>query len=259
MLNFIKLFIDTTDKLNLCNHFRQQQIEIAKNHCFNNNIQIRKIYKNNNYIKLLENVDRKFFIKKYFPIKQNVNYNNIKLSLESMYSVSHWRDNDEIIKYLNKINFNIKDSILIDPTANVGGISIYFAFHFKNVYSIEIDNLNFSYLNHNIKLYNLNNITTYLNDSNKLLPKLVKKLSNEKTVVFFDPPWGGFGYSQNEQIDLFLGNINLYTLVDYIIDDVSIVLIKAPFNYNIDNFKQIVKKKIDIIKLKKYQIIVVFS
>ena len=137
MLNFIKLFIDTTDKLNLCNHFRQQQIEIAKNHCFNNNIQIRKIYKDNNYIKLLENVDRKFFIKKYFPIKQNVNYNNIKLSLESMYSVSHWRDNDEIIKYLNKINFNIKDSILIDPTANVGGISIYFAFHFKNVYSIE--------------------------------------------------------------------------------------------------------------------------
>lgn len=62
---------------------------------------------------------------------------------------------------------------------------------------------------------------------------------------------GGFGYSQNDTIDLYLGKLNLYTIVDYIIEDVSIVLIKAPLNYNIKSLRDIVKKKIDNIKLKK--------
>ena len=257
MIDFINWYKIGENRLVGCNYFKKMQIEIAKNYCFNNDIPIRDIYKDNNYILLLKNVNRRNFIKFFFPPSNKFELKNLNISLEGMYSVSHWKDNQKIIEYLDKINFNYKDTLLVDATANVGGVTIYMAKYFKEVIGIELDGLNYNMLRNNVKLYELKNVSLLFGNSIELLPKIIIKNKTKNKVVFFDPPWGGLNYRENKEIDLFLGDLNLYEIVDFIIQNVNLILIKAPHNYNIQRFREVVKYKIDIIQLKKYQVIVV--
>ena len=112
-------------------------------------------------------------------------------------------------------------------------------------------------LKHNIKIYKSQNIEALLGESTNLIPKIINDY--KKTIVLIDPPWGGLDYKENKVIDLYLGDMNVYEFIDYIIDSVEMVILKAPFNYNLLHFKEIIKYKIDILTLKKYQIIFVFN
>ena len=195
----------------------------------------------------------------YFIPQSYVDKKKIKISEEGLYSVSNYIDNFKILNYLKKIKYNYKNSIFIDLTANNGGTSIFFAHFFKEVISIELDKVNYEYLLHNIKLYKLKNIITYLNDSTIILPEIINKKKFTKKVLFIDPPWGGTNYKENKKINLYLSNINISDIVKNNINFFDLIILSLPNNYNFNELNKKIKNKKNILKLKKYIILIIFS
>ena len=119
-----------------------------------------------------------------------------------------------------------EETVLIDGTANVGGVTIDFARSFKHVHAIEWDPLHVSMLRHNVDIYKLKNkVSVYQADANQLIGDIVER-QDSKTLLFLDPPWGGRNYLQKKQIDLFLGRTNVIDLIDDPI--IHLIFGKAP-------------------------------
>jgi tRNA/tmRNA/rRNA uracil-C5-methylase (TrmA/RlmC/RlmD family) len=130
--------------------------------------------------------------------------------------------------------FYPKAKTIVDCTANIGGNTINFAKHFKNVTSIEIDPETKSILENNVKLYRRENVKIILGDYVDLKDKI------KGDIFFFDPPWGGFYYKMESKLDLYLSGVNIIDLLP------PNFILKAPINYNIEDL------------LKKFKNIVVY-
>ncbi len=159
-------------------------------------------------------------LKKIFPEPSNGNYNGLKVDEEGLYSITHPKDADiiskTIIEILNKDQLHI-----IDLTAGCGGNMISFIKYFKFVTGIEIDKERFKILKENLDKYSKNNYDIY----------------------FIDPPWGGPDYKNNPNIQLYLSNIKIEDFI-LTLPKNKLIVLKLPFNYNIENFKTNIIKKI---------------
>jgi len=122
-------------------------------------------------------------------------------------------------KYCNN-NF-----VLVDANAGMGGNSIFFCNYFKFVYCIDISELAINYLNHNLKDYD----NKYIVNDNCL--DILKIISYD--VIFFDPPWGGSNYKFKKTLNLYINNIDFYTIIDnlYYYKNLKIICLKAPNNF----------------------------
>ncbi len=182
--------------------------------CKKNNIQINSMY--NNFEDNLPN-NLKFSL---FPKEKGVNLNKIQLTYESTFSVTRPKESDRISRIIK--TFYPKAKTIIDCTANIGGNTIDFAKHFKNVISIEIDPKTNEALKNNVKLYGRDNVKIILGDYTELKNKL------KGDVYFFDPPWGGIFYRMHNNLDMYLSDINIIDLLP------ENFIMKAPINYNIE-------------------------
>ena len=167
---------------------------------------------------------------KIFPLIKNFDMDKLQYDDEGLYSISH-PDDADYISYLilNCVNNN-KNLKILDTTAGVGGNTISFSKIFSQVVSIEIDKTRFKMLENNVKLYNLNNVNL-INDDCK------NYLNSEYDIIFFDPPWGGPEYKTHKSLELFLGDENLINIIEKIPKNKYIIL-KLPFNYNLNNLKE---------------------
>lgn len=167
---------------------------------------------------------------KIFPLIKNFDMNKLQYDDEGLYSISH-PDDADYISYLilNCVNNN-KNLTILDTTAGLGGNTISFSKIFSQVVSIEIDKSRFKMLENNIKLYDLTNINL-INDDCK------NYLDSNYDIIFFDPPWGGPDYKTHKSLELFLGNKNLINILEKIPKNKYIIL-KLPFNYNLNNLKE---------------------
>lgn len=167
---------------------------------------------------------------KIFPLIKNFDMDKLQYDDEGLYSISH-PDDADYISYLilNCVNNN-KNLKILDTTAGVGGNTISFSKIFSQVVSIEIDKTRFKMLENNIKLYDLNNVNL-INDDCK------NYLNSEYDIIFFDPPWGGPEYKTHKSLELFLGDQNLINIIEKIPKNKYIIL-KLPFNYNLNNLKE---------------------
>ena len=217
--------------------------------------------------------DDKFYINnkiaRIFPyIKKFSNYGSIKIDDESFSFITIREIADLISKIIcfHLLNFNINPQkiIIIDYTAGVGGNVLSFCKFFQYVYAIEIDNLRSEYLINNLDIYGFKNISV-INDC-------AIKIHNDKlieinpTVIFFDPPWGGNDYKNNDILLLKLGEMKIEELIINICDKFfssniiftkyncnKLIVVKLPRNYDIEymyNYLQNNKK--DNYSLKKY-------
>lgn len=208
-------------------------IERAINYAKKFNLKINPYYKN--YFYKLTTTSYK---KMLFP-KANIDYNKIKLTYESTYSVTFPKEADQISLLIKKKYPNVKK--IADMTANVGGNTLSFCKHFDFVYSIEIDKQTSEFLENNIKLYGYKNFKVLNMDSQKF---------NEKVdFYFYDPPWTGVLYKMNIVMDLYLGNNNIIDIMK------PNFCLKAPLNYNV---KDLVNKynNLSIYKVKNFLIII---
>lgn len=153
---------------------------------------------------------------------------------------------------------------VIESNGGLGGDTITFAKHVKvsSVVSIELDDERFKSLVHNVslykkisgkvKLYNDNFIDWFIRNK--------RKVEKKNTCLFVDPPWGGADYKQKKKIDdLYMmdNSGTLYGMMD-IVNLVSkyftMVIIKLPYNFNMDIFNRSLKEYY-LMEIKKMLII----
>lgn len=162
-----------------------------------------------------------------FPQKPDIDYSLLRLTEEGMYSVTKRKDGEQIIQIMKSIFRTLNDKTITDATACVGGDTINFSLHFKNVDSIEHNKQNFEVLKNNVEVYGLHNVKLHFGDC----VNIYKWVSD---ILYIDPPWGGPEYKTFDRVDLFLG----YTRLDDWLEEVlsgpyrpMAVFLKVPNNY----------------------------
>jgi len=174
-------------------------------------------------------------LKKIFPEPPDCNYNNLLLDDEGLWSITHIKDADLISHTIIEIMGTNKLNIL-DMTAGCGGNMISFINNFYHTTGIEINENRFNLLKNNLDKYKKDNYILINGNSIEYIKSLYD-------VYYIDPPWGGPDYKNNQSIELYLSNINIYDIIQLIPVNKLIVL-KLPFNYNIDKFNKYILKKI---------------
>ncbi len=174
-------------------------------------------------------------LKKIFPEPPDCNYNNLLLDDEGLWSITHIKDADLISHTIIEIMGTNKLNIL-DMTAGCGGNMISFINIFYHTTGIEINENRFNLLKNNLDKYKKDNYILINGNSIEYIKSLYD-------VYYIDPPWGGPDYKNNQSIELYLSNINIYDIIQLIPVNKLIVL-KLPFNYNIDKFNKYILKKI---------------
>lgn len=214
-------------------YFENYQISIGIDWCNDNNVLISDYYQQ----KLYKETNYNYLKKIFYPEK--IYYKKLKLYYDSFYSVTFYKDYLEIIDIIKK--YFPEEKIIIDACANVGASTISLSYDFNKVIGIEIDEHRFKLLKNNVNVYKKNNIKL-INDD---YLNLQKKYNNNLT--FFDPPWSGIYYKIEKSIELYLGNINIKDCLN------KKYIMKAPFNFNYSNMKNIhVEKLSSFLLIIKY-------
>lgn len=176
-------------------------------------------------------------LKKIFPEPTNNDYNGLDCDEEGLYSITHPKEADKIsesiIETLETNNIHI-----VDLTAGCGGNMISFIKYFNKVSGIEINKNRYNILKGNLSKYSFNNYELINNDCLNIN-------YNNYDVFFIDPPWGGPNYKKTANIELYLSDMKLYDFI-LMLPKNKLIILKLPFNYNIDCFNNIIIKKINI-------------
>jgi hypothetical protein len=184
-----------------------------------------------------DNIKKKFHI--LFPFKQGINYNNLMITEEGKYSITPSFDSRRIQQLMESYIGKTHNLTITDITGNVGGDTINFGLHFKQVYSIEYDKDNYNALKNNIKVFGLNNIKLYHGDSTKIY-------NWPSDVLYADPPWGGPDYKSKPKLDLYLGEMRIDKFLKHIIRQIykpHYIFLKLPRNYNWKRIKNLKNKE----------------
>ena len=216
---YLKMLIRRVNFIDNKKIFRHinNQIDSAISWCEKNKIKVNDIYKESKVIV------KPYIIRKYFKSEKGVDLNKIKMTSDSLYSVSMPNIADDMSKIIRNAEPNIK--IIIDATANIGGNTLSFSSYFDHVISIEINHKTFEVLKNNIKTYGRTNIEVINDDFLNLIDAL------SADVIFMDPPWTGTFYKMNDKMDLYLSNVNIIDIIPKL--KCKMVALKLPLNYNI--------------------------
>lgn len=190
-----------------------------------------------------------------FPLQEGIDYNKLKITEEGEYSISRRRDSNRTMSIIKTIlRDDIKNKTITDATGCVGGDTIQFALHFKNVNTIEINEKNFEALKNNISVYGFTNVKLHFGDALQIF--------NWKTdVLYIDPPWGGKNYKDTLKLDLFMSSKRIDVWLEEILlrkNRPEYIILKLPqnFNFNLFNFLS----NVDYIKpyrIRSYILIVI--
>lgn len=169
------------------------------------------------------------YISKIFPKYKNTDLKKLKLTEESLYSVSK---NKGALFTINKIikHYGNKDLIITDGTANVGSDTINFGLIFNKVNAVEYNKINYNILKHNVKLYKLNNIITIYGDIIDIITNLYQD------VIYIDAPWGGYEYKNKKNLKLYLNNTEISEFVINNLNKAKLFVLKVPYNYDFNYF-----------------------
>lgn len=189
---------------------------------------------------MTENIERVIFPHNNRHDNCNFFYDDVGL-----YSISIVRDAKATTQFfvgeMYKLKKHTKTMTIMDGTGGLGGNAISFCFAFKNVSVFEIDQDRFKMLQKNMSNYKFDNFSLYnKNCLNYFNPKI--------DIYFFDPPWGGPEYKNEEKLRLKLGDKTLLEIVEDIrkIRKDTFISFKLPFNYDLTEFIKFRLKKLQI-------------
>lgn len=172
------------------------------------------------------------FKKKYFHETKGVNINDIKITVQGEYSISNTKASDKLV-YLIKKYFKSDDLVITDGTGNNGSDTIALGLNFKHVNSIELDPINFSVLENNVKqVYRLDNVELFSGDSIQVISTL------KQDVIYLDAPWGGRDYGKESRLGLFLGKYEISDIYNKFKSNTKLFVFKVPKNYDFTHFIQ---------------------
>jgi 16S rRNA G966 N2-methylase RsmD len=173
-----------------------------------------------------------------------INYDKLKSDIEGLYSLSHKDDADLLSKIIKERYGEVK---ILDGTAGIGGNTISFATHFNSVIAIEKNIERFEFLKENINYFKLDVKLINGNVSDYIKTEVFD-------VIFLDPPWGGPNYKFEKSLSLSLDNKSLIDVVKELKENNKIIIMKLPFNYNMNDFSKFNYQKHNI---KNYLIVII--
>ncbi len=211
-------------------------IIIYKINFFQNNIKIMTIIK---YI-----VTYIIMKKHLFPyLKDNNKIQQLMIDRDAMHYITVRRYATQILQLILKHTYttkkNIKDIIITDATACVGGDTLTMAKVCKSVNAIEISKLRCEYLQKNVNIYDLKNITIYNDDCDNIIHALPNH-----DIIYIDPPWepSGISYKTHDKLTLPFCGVTLENYCNklfdssYMLQIPSMVVLKLPKNYDMEHF-----------------------
>lgn len=193
-------------------------------------------------------------IKDVYKDANSENYNKLKFTKESLYSMDRVHGSSFLLKVIKKYFPKLDNLILTDGTANVGSVSINLANYFKSVNSIELSPINYEGLVNNIKVLKKNNINTYLANTNTKIHEL------KQDIIYIDAPWTGPDYKKEEIINLFLDKVSIDEFYINSKGLAKLFIFKVPINYDISKLNKVSKIKVYHYykyKILKYYLIVI--
>ena len=180
-----------------------------------------------------------------FPKNNRNDTVNFEYDTVGLYSISIVKDAKATTHFLGiemyKLGRHSKTMTIMDGTGGLGGNAISFCFAFKKVNIYEIDENRFKMLEKNINNYKFDNFV--LKNQNCL-----NNISKENDIYFFDPPWGGPEYKNQDNIRLKLGELTLLEIVKNIrkVRNDTFISFKLPYNYDLQEFEKYNLKKLKI-------------
>ncbi len=178
-------------------------------------------------------------LKKIFPEPNDGIYENLSIDNQGLYSITHPKEANIISNGIIEIT-GTNQIYLVDMTAGCGGNMISFINFFDMVDGYEIDIKRYEMLKTNLQKYNKKNNYKVFNKD------CIEELNKYYTydVYFIDPPWGGPEYKNNNNLELYLSSFTLEEIIKNKIPKNKLIVIKVPFNYNINWCKDFIINKI---------------
>lgn len=190
------------------------------------------------------------FNKKDFIIYDTIK--EIKYDKVALYSITPHFYAEKITRLIKERlskTIKMKNIIISDYCACIGGNSFNFIKYFKEVNCVELDKKRYEYLCYNMSLYKeYSNYNLYNDDCLKICKKI------KQHIIFVDPPWNGKDYKNKKSIDLYLGKMNSYEFCEYFMKYCKILVLKIPNNYNIEKLKNL-SYNIEEYELKLFKIL----
>ena len=168
-------------------------------------------------------------LKKIYPIPRDNNYELLNYDNEGLWSITHPQDANKITETILKLSNNNNQLKIIDLTAGCGGNLLSFGKYFLNVYGVENNKSRFNILKTNLSCYDYN--VNIINDD------CFHHLNEKYDIFFIDPPWGGPEYKTNNNLKLYLSDLELQDIIEKIPKS-KFIIIKIPYNYNYDYIKE---------------------
>ena len=208
----------------------------------------------------MDDKPRRIMKHKLFPsIKDNSIYDKILIDDES---VSYISIPDDAAKITNIIKYHCiikgyspKTLTITDATAGVGGDCISFSNSFMLVNAIEQDAKRYEYLVNNINAYKIHNVLHYKDDCLNIIYNL-----SQQDVIFFDPPWGGKKYKNEQNIRLKLSDVYIEDICIKLFNENAtvispqIICLKLPKNYDLKMMYQVLTQSLDNISIYLYKL-----
>lgn len=169
--------------------------------------------------------DKRDFLFRFIPIEKR---KLLRFDEEAFYSVTDQYTADKISRELRR--HCPHTTIVTDGTACIGGNSYSFSKHFPFVQAIELDKIRFDYLKANLQTLDSSNVSCYWGDCIDVVPML------KQDVVFLDPPWGGPGYKDKKNIDLYLSGVELSEICRILKPTCKYLALKVPQNFDLETF-----------------------
>jgi len=224
----------------------------------------KRKYRLENGVDKVDKVDKQTLLR-LFPFLSDKNkVLKLKIDRESLYYISIREDasriTDIVTSSLAMLNIKYRDAVLLDGFAGVGGDTLTFALAgFKKIYAVELNKTRAQYLQNNINVYELNNVS--------VLNRNVLEVANSLrcNVIYLDPPWGGANYKKKSKLRISISNIPLEMICNkcfsasHMAKDVDMVVLKLPINYDLEHFDKTVYGTVEKWNLKKMIIVVVVN
>lgn len=189
-----------------------------------------------------------------FPKKEGLNYSDLKVTEEGTYSITRRRDAVRIFNTLIHAIPELKTLMITDATACIGGDTINFALHCKQVHSIEFKKDNYEALKANVGAYKFDNVYVYNEDATTFFDWYTD-------ILYIDPPWGGKSYRDYKELDLHLSAKRLDNWLEEILlrkNRPKYIILKLPYNYNFKRLNFL--SNVDVIRpyqIRSYVLVVI--
>jgi predicted RNA methylase len=148
------------------------------------------------------------------------------------------------------------ETIAIDLTASVGGITLSLSKRFQKVLAIEIDHHRANLCNQNMKNHNRGNVIVRCEDSVNAIPSIGNEYQSHPKVIVVDPPWGGYFYKHEKDCEIKMGEWTMSEVVKRISTHLSPTVIgfRMPTEYDAEGMIREVDKTgtfCDVIEIRK--------